>query len=290
MAWQFTENVEPYARSVWNVLAGNPVEHTVALSVIESVRAGYRWSERGRMLFGCYDDGEVRGAVSLTPPFELLLTLVPEDTTAELVHALRRQGTSVPGVNGDSETVARFVAAWTSATGQRAQPERQMRLYRLATLRPPAPAPPGRARQAGVDDLEAAVRLVSEFQTEAEVPATDIEAAMRMAIGDGRVWLWEDHAQSVAALASRTRTAAGVARIAPVYTVPEQRRRGYGAAVTAACTQDALERGAEHAVLFTDLANPTSNSIYQQIGFTPVRDQHVVQFKNSPLRVSPNCA
>ncbi|MDP9319178.1 MAG: hypothetical protein M3O94_08950, partial [Actinomycetota bacterium] len=60
----------------------------------------------------------------------------------------------------------------------------------------------------------------------------------------------------------------GVTRVGPVYTPPEHRRRGYGAAVTAACTRDALDH-AEDVVLFTDLANPTSNSIYQQIGYRP---------------------
>jgi predicted GNAT family acetyltransferase len=80
------------------------------------------------------------------------------------------------------------------------------------------------------------------------------------------------------AIAARNRTAAGVARVAPVYTPPEQRRHGYGTAVTAACTRDALGQDAEHVVLFTDLANPTSNAIYQQIGYRPVRDQQVIHF------------
>ena len=64
MGWWFTDDVEAYAASAWGLLAGNPVDHTVALSVIASVRAGHRWSEHGQMLFGCYDDGEVRGASS----------------------------------------------------------------------------------------------------------------------------------------------------------------------------------------------------------------------------------
>lgn len=278
MGWWFTDDVEAFAASAWGLLAGNPVEHTVALSVIESVRAGHRWSEHGQMLFGCYDDGEVRGAVALTPPFELLLAIVPDDTVAGLVAALRREGVRFPGVNGGGETVERFVAAWTSATGMRSVPVRQMRLYRLETLRPRAPAPAGRARPAGVDDLETAVRWLREFEAEAGVPATNVESSMRIGIGDRRVWLWEDEAQSVVALASRSPAAVGVARIAPVYTPPDQRRRGYGAAVTAECTQDALSRGAKELVLFTDLANPTSNSIYQQIGYAPVRDYHVVHF------------
>ena len=57
-----------------------------------------------------------------------------------------------------------------------------------------------------------------------------------------------------------------------MYTPPALRRRGYGAAVTAHATASALADGAAHVVLYTDLANPSSNSIYQQIGFAPDHD------------------
>ena len=64
----------------------------------------------------------------------------------------------------------------------------------------------------------------------------------------------------------------GMVRVGPVYTPPEHRRRGYGAAVTAAASQHALDAGAVQVVLFTDLANPTSNSVYQRIGYRPGDD------------------
>jgi predicted GNAT family acetyltransferase len=70
----------------------------------------------------------------------------------------------------------------------------------------------------------------------------------------------------------------GMSRIGPVYTPPESRGHGYGSAVTAAASQFALAHGAEHVLLFTDLANPVSNSIYQQIGFVPVADALDVTF------------
>ena len=106
---------------------------------------------------------------------------------------------------------------------------------------------------------------------------------MRAGVADGRIWLWEAQDATPVSLAGRTATAIGVARVAPVYTPPEARRRGYGAAITAACTADALQRDAEHVVLFTDLANPTSNSIYQRIGFRPVADRRVVRFERAAI-------
>jgi predicted GNAT family acetyltransferase len=63
-----------------------------------------------------------------------------------------------------------------------------------------------------------------------------------------------------------------MSRIGPVYTPPEHREHGYASAVTAAAAAWALAAGACHVVLFTDLANPVSNSIYPRLGFRPVHD------------------
>ncbi len=65
---------------------------------------------------------------------------------------------------------------------------------------------------------------------------------------------------------------AGVAPVGPVYTPPEHRRRGYASAGVAAVSRLALDGGADHCMLSTDLANPTSNSIYQALGYRPAFD------------------
>lgn len=91
------------------------------------------------------------------------------------------------------------------------------------------------------------------------------------------MWLWENESGEAVSLAARQKTAAGVARVGPVYTPVQHRRRGFAAGVTAMCTMDALEH-ADQVVLFTDPANPTSNSIYQKIGYRPITDRKVVRF------------
>jgi predicted GNAT family acetyltransferase len=273
MAWHFTADPATYADHAWDLLAATPAEHTVSLTIIESALRGFRWSDQP-MLFGWYADGGggVRGAVSWTPPFELLLAAVPDDTVDALVAGLRERGAAPGGVNGTEPVVDRFVAAWAPA---QSSVKFRMRLYRLGTLQ--APAVPGAGRPARMGELDLGARWLSAFQVDVGVHATDTTPMARERIAEGRLWLWEDDGQ-VVSLAASTIPAAGVSRIAPVYTPPEHRRRGYGAAVTAACTADALARGADRMVLFTDLANPTSNSIYQQIGYRPVGDYRVVSF------------
>ena len=61
-------------------------------------------------------------------------------------------------------------------------------------------------------------------------------------------------------------------RIGPVYTPPSERGHGYASALVAAASQAQLDEGLAFCFLFTDLANPTSNHIYQAIGYEPVTD------------------
>jgi predicted GNAT family acetyltransferase len=277
--WRLSDDVDTFSDHAWDLLAADPAEQTVALTIVQSLRAGHRWSATAPV-FGWYLDGaEVRGAVCMTPPFELLLAAVPDHALSELVTTLRADDVPLPGVNGDVPTVERFARAWLAGTALHARTVFEQRLYALDSLRSPQPPPPGRVRPGADADLDLATQWLRAFQKEAGVPATDVRSAARAGIDERRLWLWEDEVGAAVALAARTVPAAGVSRVAPVYTPPASRRRGYGAAVTAACTADALECGADHVVLFTDLANPTSNAIYQRLGYRPLADRRVVRFE-----------
>jgi predicted GNAT family acetyltransferase len=96
-------------------------------------------------------------------------------------------------------------------------------------------------------------------------------------LGYGGVTLWEAGGEP-ASMAGLTRQVARTTRVASVYTPPEFRRRGYAGAVTAAASQAALDAGASEVVLFTDLANPTSNALYQRLGYAPVEDRVILSF------------
>jgi GNAT superfamily N-acetyltransferase len=277
--WTLTSEFEPYAERTDALLTSSPAEHTVALTVLANVRAGRRWSDEP-MLFGWYEDGGVvTGAVFLTPPFELLLAVVPEDATADLVAALRAAGADVPGVNGDVAGADRFAGAWTAATGERGTTTLALDLYELGTLRHPEPPPAGRARPGEEADLDVALRFYSAFQDETPTPSTAVLPLVRERLDERRLWLWEDDTGAAVSLAARTQALAGVARIGPVYTPHEHRRHGYATGVTAACAADALARDADRVVLYTDLADRSANAMYQRIGFRPIGGRRVVQFK-----------
>ena len=248
MVWLFTDDVAAYARHATELLAGDPARNTVALTVLEVVRAGRRWSP-DPMLFGWSESGgHVSGAVCMTPPYELLLAAVELSDVVPLVDALLELDVTIPGVNGETSVATAFTAAWTPRRGVRSAISRHERLYRLDVLIPPRTVV-GRPRVAVPADTAVAVDWFSRFQVEAGARPVDVGPAVDDRIDGGRLWLWEDADGWVVSMAGRAATAVGVARVGPVFTPVGQRRRGYGAAVTAACTADALTRGAHAVVL-----------------------------------------
>jgi predicted GNAT family acetyltransferase len=73
------------------------------------------------------------------------------------------------------------------------------------------------------------------------------------------------------------RTPNGI-RVAWVYTPPENRGKGFAGACVAALSQKLLDEGRKFCFLYTDLANPISNHVYQKIGYEPVVDSTAYAF------------
>jgi predicted GNAT family acetyltransferase len=215
----------------------------------------------------------------MTPPYGVLIGELPAGSEAELVAGLRSRTAAVPDVMGTADAAGRFADSWTAGTGLRTELAMSQRFYTLDGLRPPDPSPPGSARPAAEADLDVLMDWLVAFHRESEASeATPQREIYRHRVELGLIWLWQDEQGSPVSMAARTVTVAGVSRIGPVYTPPTARRHGYGAAVTVACTRDALDSGASQVVLFTDEANPTSNGIYQRIGFRPLDQRVILRF------------
>jgi predicted GNAT family acetyltransferase len=124
------------------------------------------------------------------------------------------------------------------------------------------------------------IAFVSEATPEEPPSLADARAAIdrwiRQETAFGYIWL--DHGEPVSLAGARGETPNGI-RIGPVYTPPAHRGHGYASAVTAAASQDQLDRGRRFCFLFTDLSNPTSNKIYQAIGYEPVCDVDMYSFE-----------
>lgn len=276
MGWNLTADPEEFAARAGGFLRADPVANTVALGVIETLRAAGADAFGPDPLFGWWtSSGQVRGACLRTGRFPTLLSDMPEPAAEALAADLA--GRSVPAVSGDPAVSQAFATAWSRRTGTSVEVRMRQRLFRLGTLRLPSPPPDGSARVATTADHALVHGWFTAFEEEATGKGAASSRLVDERLSYGGVMLWETDGEPVA-LAARTRISCGMTRVGPVYTPVAHRRRGYGAAVTAAMTHAALEVGAEHVVLFTDLANPTSNAIYARLGYRPAGDRLILAF------------
>ena len=154
-----------------------------------------------------------------------------------------------------------------------------MRMY-ATTAVTSVPAADGTMRAAGEGDRALLAEWAHAFARETglrEGPA-EIARSVESRVGaDPGIVIWEAAGVPVT-LAGATVSSPGIARVGPVYTPPEHRRHGYATSLVAAWTTELLRRGMRRCVLFTDLANPTSNSNYQAVGYEPVADAAQIDF------------
>ena len=212
-----------------------------------------------------------------TPPFGLVLAEpADEEALRSLADAIADDGVDLPGVVGALPEVDRFADAWESLRNVRRRARRTQGLYQLRELRP-VTGVSGRPRVATDDDTPLLVAWVDAFVAEAlpetPSPASESERMVeaRLSREESGILLWEDDDAPVSLASWGSPTPTGI-RIGPVYTPPEHRKRGYGSAVTAAVSSAQLARGRRYCFLYTDLANPTSNKIYIDIGYERVCD------------------
>ena len=278
MSWHLTGTVEEFAGAAGDFLRSRPVEHTVPLTLVDTLRRhGPHAYGPEDPIFGWYRtaNGPVAGACLQTPPFPLLITAAPD--LAAL--AARLVGRPLPGVNALAGDVDEFATAWRRHTGVTTVPGRRSRLFRLEVLTPSSPVAPGAPRVAGAADRELLTAWMTGFYHDVGEAVRDAAEFVDDKLSYGGVTLWEVDGQPVS-MAGATRLDAGMVRVMAVYTPPDQRGRGYAGAVTTVVSQAALDAGAVDVVLFTDLANPTSNALYQRLGYRPIEDRAIVEFRS----------
>ncbi|MFF7405768.1 GNAT family N-acetyltransferase [Streptomyces murinus] len=280
--WQLTDDLDDFLARAGGFLRSRPAPHTVPLTVTDTLRRhGLHYYGRGAPLFGTLTaaDGTVLAALTHTPPHGLCLTPVTPEQAEALAERLAGLGHRFPEVSAERDSAAAFAAAWRRRTGREATVHRRQRLYRLGELTPPEPAPEGRPRIAGAADRELLLRWFGEFaQAVGEGAGRDAGPWADARLSYGGITLWEAADGTPLAMAGATREIAGQVRVAPVYTPAALRGRGYAGAVTAEVSRAARAAGAAEVLLFTDLANPTSNALYQRLGYREVADFAVWAF------------
>ena len=273
MRARLLDSAEGFLDATLDLRAADPVRTNVLGSVALGVVDGAAYDAES--WFVVEDgDGVTVGCALWTAPYRLLCS--PMDD--EAAHALGRAaltrseelGTPIPGVVAPLG-VAEVVAAGLGGVWATSMRERLLVLHDF--LRP-SPVP-GSARGAEQRDLDLLVDWHTRFAADAGVTAHDIDRTIRRSLP--RLWLWEVDGVPVsyAGHAPVVPTPSGaVGRVGPVFTPVEHRNLGYGTAITAHVVEQLLPTTST-VMLYTNDANPTSNHVYENLGF--VHEDDVVE-------------
>jgi GNAT superfamily N-acetyltransferase len=269
-------SVAEYLAAAGPFLEAREAEHNLIFGIASQLQEDPTQYVADPYLAAVVDGNRVVGAALRTRPWRLVLSCFDGDAAA-VAAALAEDlaGDPLPGLVGPTASAAAFADAWAARTGSAARITRHERSFRLRHVIPPRAAP-GHMQRAQPEHRAVLAAWSQAFEEEAHIGApspTDHDAvADRWIRGVGRsAWLWIDEGRPVSLTGVGGLTPHGI-RVGPVYTPPELRGRGYASNLVAEASQLHLDGGREFVFLFTDLANPTANKIYQSIGYEPVID------------------
>lgn len=280
-------NLDEFEAVALPFLARREAEHNLLLGLMSSLHAGEYDVEP--YLACVLAAGEPALVALRTPPHNVILSHV-ETEADDAEHALAllaedvkdQYAGAVPGVIASKPYSADFARVWQQVTGQAHTLNRAERIYQLDKVTPPQGIP-GHMRRVRAADRGLCLQWTAAFLEEA-LDETDPEQAQKTC---GRfmdsppdvrgLYLWEVDGAPVSMTGYMRPTPNGIC-IGAVYTPPEYRRRGYAGALVAAVSQMMLDAGKRFCFLYTDLSNPTSNRIYQAIGYRPVCDVDEIRF------------
>lgn len=222
-------------------------------------------------------------ATVMTPPYKLIVYAVSPSSAAAfhlIAQNLMDGKWPLPGVNGPKKVALAFAQVWSNLTQARYENNQKLRVYELKAVDHPENVS-GQMRIASEADVDLVAEWLKRFYVEAlpDGPQIDFWGSARLRITQGHFYIWEDNGQPVCMAASTRPTYNGIT-VNAVYTPPEFRQKGYATACVAQLSQLLLNKGYQFCSLFTDLSNPTSNSIYQKIGYKPVCDFYEYTFDN----------
>jgi GNAT superfamily N-acetyltransferase len=269
---------EEFAEQAWEFVARDPVRNNVLCTLVEDAHHG---DGTPREWLRVLDGDRILGVAVRTPGRGVLVSDLSEPGS----HALARHlaGTVPPllAITGPAGATATLAHHYARLSGFAMRPGRAQRLFRLDRVIPPAPVPGG-PRPATAADRDLILGWMVDFSRDTlGRPALrdDHTARVDMLLGyPDLMWFWEVEGVPVSfAWRSPVRPPPAwprtpVTRVSAVFTPVEHRGRGYASANVAALSQRALNGGATACMLYTDLANPVSNKIYQRIGYQPVDD------------------
>lgn len=289
MQFKLYTDVHEFYKDTYEVLMRHEAQNMIPLGNLIMGHEGVDktdWRDPVHWLMATVSDAKgIQLTALMTPPHNITLyatdNIIHPEAVDCLIDGLKDR--DLPGVITEKALAEHFAKAYALRKGLTVQTTMNQRIYELTAVNP-AIQKVGNIRLLDEKDIhffpywaEAFNAAGSYGKTEMSIPQENADPYLYR-IASKKLYILEDHGIPVA-MAGFTRVMQTAIGVAFVYTPPYERRKGYATSIVAQISQLALDKGFTRCVLYTDLANPTSNSIYQKIGYTPVCDSLQLRFE-----------
>lgn len=259
----YYNNVEDFRSVAEPYLLRHEARNNLLLSLISYMAGTHH--ETGAAHYWTVLDGDLIVGVALRTGDgrALVFSEMPPSCIVLLAADVKKHIPTLSEINGPVEVVEAFAAAF----GRKTSLFMHLGAYSCASAVIPK-VTTGGFRKATFDDLELLIDWNEALHLESMGAADGDHRVMVKAKIDQRLlFLWVDGDQRPVCQTYRAAPTANGIRISGVYTPKDLRGRGYASSLVAHVTKSLLDSGYKFVFLYTDMANPTSNSIYQRVGY-----------------------
>ncbi len=275
-------SIDTFLQKNLNWLEREEAKNNLLLGLCLSIKNKTFPCERPLLLTIQNDKGEI-GAAIQTHPQSLILSQIEEDSIRPLVSFLTQNGFHLPGVNGPHKICEHFANDWAKFNGVKYKTNYQYLIYELVKLieNSHGDKSNGSLELADHADFPTIKKWAEAFVLEAQQGLKQTkesydELAHRR-IKNKEMYLWKVNNIAVSMAGVSGPTPHGI-RINSVYTPLQHRKKGYSGHCVAAIAKEMLNLGKTSCYIYADRNNPTSNGIYQKIGFRHVAESSAIVF------------
>lgn len=288
MKFALYNDVKRFYKDTYDVLMRHEAQNVIPLGNIIIGNEGKDktdWRDPTNWFMATVSDGShiVLTAVMTTPKnLTLYATDNKNDDTALniLVENIIANDIHIPGVMAEKSLAEKFARLYAEKRGTKFTTVKNQRIYELSEVNSEIPAV-GTVRLATEKDMSFLPYWMQGFDSDCfgdSLATKNNTENYLYRMSDNRLYILEDNGTPVS-MAKISRELQTVCVVGLVYTPPYFRGKGYATSCVAAVSQFGLDRGFSKCVLYTDLDNPTSNSIYMKIGYTPICDSTDIKFE-----------
>jgi predicted GNAT family acetyltransferase len=282
----YHSDISMFTNLVDSFLQQNEAENNLLFGILSRLKNNiHTYSDTEKPVFITVSKNNKVELVSIrTPPHNQLLSYTDKLNTINfLVEELSKIASDLPGIMGFKAGALRFAQRWVLKNNISYKLDMHERIYQLDKVNKETLGP-NHFSLAIPDEKKLLLNYLEAFIKEA-LPKTSPEEIKRsqkrleLAIENQKVYVLKIK-EKIVSMVQRAGETPNGQTINMVYTPPAERRKGYATETVAKVSQKILHEGKKYCFLFTDLTNPTSNKIYQTIGYKPVIDMDVYLFEN----------